>query len=74
MAREERTRALLEGAGFTSVRTEEATVRFAFRDVDDYVSYASDTAGPFAIVLRGLSESERAALKAQLGDVCPVRR
>ena len=43
-------------------------MRFAFRDVDDYVSYASDTAGPFAIVLRGLSESERGALKAQLGE------
>ncbi|MEX2260687.1 MAG: methyltransferase domain-containing protein [Bryobacteraceae bacterium] len=68
MASDERTRALLTGAGFTAVRTEEVSVRFAFRDLDDYVSYASDTAGPFAIVLRGLSDGERAALKTQLAE------
>jgi hypothetical protein len=43
MASEERTRTLLRGAGFTAVRTEEVGVRFAFRDIDDYLSYASDT-------------------------------
>jgi ubiquinone/menaquinone biosynthesis C-methylase UbiE len=68
MASEERTRALLSGAGFSAVRTEEVPVRFAFRDLDDYVRYASDTAGPFAIVLRGLSDGERGALKARLGE------
>jgi SAM-dependent methyltransferase len=68
MASEERTRALLSGAGFSAVRTEEVPVCFAFRDLDDYVSYASDTAGPFAIVLRGLSDGERGALKARLGE------
>jgi SAM-dependent methyltransferase len=68
MASEERTRALLMGAGFTAVRTEEVSVRFAFRDLDDYVSFASDTAGPFAIVLRGLSDGERGALETQLAE------
>jgi SAM-dependent methyltransferase len=68
MASEERTRALLGGAGFTTVRTEDVPVRFAFRDVDDYVSFITDTAGPFAMVIRGLSVDEREAIKAQLGE------
>jgi SAM-dependent methyltransferase len=68
MASEGRTRALLTGAGFTSVRTEEVSVRFACGDADDYVSFASDTAGPFAIVLRALSDGEREALKTQLAE------
>jgi ubiquinone/menaquinone biosynthesis C-methylase UbiE len=68
MASEERTRALLTGAGFTAVRREEVSVCFAFRDSHDYVSFASDTAGPFAIVLRGLSNGERKALQTQLDN------
>lgn len=68
MGSEERTRALLEGAGFTDARMEEVPVRFAFSDVDDYVSFAAETAGPFAMVIRGLSESERETIKAQLGE------
>jgi SAM-dependent methyltransferase len=68
MASEERTRTLLEGAGFTVVRTEEVPVRFAFRDLDEYERWATEIGGPFAIVLRGLSEHEREALKAQLNE------
>jgi ubiquinone/menaquinone biosynthesis C-methylase UbiE len=68
MASEERTQALLTGAGFTAVRTKEVSVCFAFRDSDDYVSFASDTAGPFAIVLRGLSNGERKELQRQLDN------
>jgi SAM-dependent methyltransferase len=68
MGSEERTGALLEGAGFADVRIEEIPVRFAFRDVDDYVSFAVETAGPFAMVIRGLSESELQTIEAQLGE------
>jgi SAM-dependent methyltransferase len=68
MGSEERIRALLEDAGFADVRIEEIPVRFAFRDVDDYVSFAVETAGPFAMVIRGLSESERQTIEAQLGE------
>ena len=68
MGSEERTRAMLEDAGFAEVRIEEIGTRFAFSDVDDYVSFTVDTAGPFAIVVRGLSESERQTIKAQLGE------
>jgi ubiquinone/menaquinone biosynthesis C-methylase UbiE len=67
MASEEQTRALLAGAGFTAVHTEEVPVRFTFRDIDEYTTYATDTGGPAALVLRGLPEDEREALKTQLG-------
>jgi ubiquinone/menaquinone biosynthesis C-methylase UbiE len=66
MAAEERTRALLEGAGFEDIRTEEVDVRFAFADLDDYVRWAIDMAGPIAIVISGLSEDELRAVRAQL--------
>ena len=68
MASGERTRALLEGAGFTTVRTEEVSVSFAYRDVDDFLSVANDTAGPLAMVLRRLSEGERTTIRRQLED------
>lgn len=67
MAREERTRGLLEGAGFTAVRTEEIPVRFAFRDLDEYERWVMEVGGPFGMVVRGLPEREREALKTQLG-------
>jgi SAM-dependent methyltransferase len=68
MASEERTKALLDGAGFGSVRTEEVPVRFAFRDLDDYEQWVIDVAGPFAMVLRGLPEDEREVLRARLRE------
>jgi hypothetical protein len=49
------------------VRTEEVPVNFAFRDIDDYTTYVTDTGGPAALVLRGLPEDEREALETQLG-------
>jgi SAM-dependent methyltransferase len=66
MASEERTRALLDGARFTDVRTEEVPVSFAFHDVDDYVRWVMEVGGPFAIVVRGLPEDERRAVKELL--------
>jgi SAM-dependent methyltransferase len=68
MASEERTMGLLESAGFTAVRTEEVPVAFAFGDVDEYMSWASDVAGPFAMVIRGLSDPEREAIREQLAE------
>jgi ubiquinone/menaquinone biosynthesis C-methylase UbiE len=67
LASEVRLRALLEGAGFTGVRTEEIPVRFIFRDIDEYMAFATDTGGPAALVLRGLPDDERQTLKTQLG-------
>lgn len=68
MASEERTRALLADAGFTSVRMEEVPVRFVYRDVDDYVRRARGTAGIFATVFREASGDEREAMKATLAE------
>jgi SAM-dependent methyltransferase len=66
MASEPRTRALLDGAGLAVTRTEEVALRFAFRDIDDYLTFTSDTAGPAALVLRGLSEHQRETLEQRL--------
>jgi SAM-dependent methyltransferase len=67
MASAERTRALLEGAGLTTIRTEEVPVLFAFRDLDEYESWVTEVGGPFAMLVRSLPKREREALKAQLG-------
>lgn len=61
-----RLRELLEGVGFSTVRVEDVEVRFTFRDADEFVEWASETAGPFASVIRDLSDGERNALKTQL--------
>lgn len=68
MASEARTRALLEGAGFADVGTEEVPVRFAYRDLDDYERWVMEVGGPLATVVRGLPKDERGALRAQLAD------
>lgn len=68
MASEEHTRGLLESAGFTAIRTEEVPVAFAFDDVDEYVRWTTDVAGPFAMVIRRLSDREREAIREQLED------
>jgi SAM-dependent methyltransferase len=68
MASPERTTELLEGAGFGAVRTEEVPVRFAVADVDEYLSVTADTAGPVGLALQGLSESERAPVRADVAE------
>lgn len=68
MASAERTAALLEGAGFGDLRTEEVPVRFELADVDEYLSLIADTAGPLGLALRVLSDADRAAVKAEVED------
>ena len=68
----ERTRALLEGAGFTAVRTEEVGMRWVFNDLEDYERWLTEVAGAFAMAIRGLSEGEREAFRTRLeGAVRP---
>lgn len=62
MADPERTRALLADAGFEDVRVDEVGVRFAVADVDEYLTVTVDTAGPLAMVLRGLTDEQRDAV------------
>jgi hypothetical protein len=37
-------------------------------DVNEYLSLITDTAGPIALVLQGLPDSDRAAIKADIAD------
>jgi SAM-dependent methyltransferase len=68
MASAERTTALLHGAGFVDVRTEEVPVRFRLRDLDEYIGLVADTAGPLGLALRGLSDPELANVKAEVEE------
>lgn len=66
MASPERTASLLRSAGFDDVRTEEVPVRFSVGDVDDYLAFVADTAGPIAMALRRVPADEREGIKSQL--------
>ncbi len=68
LASTERLEGLLRGAGFANVRTEHVRGRFRVRDVDAYLSLIADTAGPIGLALRGLGESDRAAVAADVAD------
>lgn len=68
MASAQRTTALLDGAGFTDLRTEELAVRFSVDDVDEYLGFVGDTAGPIAIALRDVPGDERAQIEARLRE------
>ena len=68
LADEDRLRMLLGDAGFTSVRVQQVPVTFRFPSVNDYVAWATNTAGALAVVLRGFDESERAAFAADLDE------
>jgi SAM-dependent methyltransferase len=68
MASAERTAGLLESAGFSEVRTEEVPVSFVLPDADGYLSLIADTAGPVALAMRGLSDADRADVKAEVED------
>lgn len=66
MANPQRTTGLLRDAGFSDVRTEEVSVHFVIPDADEYVRLVADTAGPLAMAVRGLSETERDVLRNDL--------
>lgn len=65
MASEERTQALLAGAGFEEVTTEEVEVRFELASIDAYVAMIADTAGPIGLAVRALSEAARDGIKSE---------
>jgi hypothetical protein len=68
MSSGDHTTALLEAAGFSAVTVDEAPVRFRFRDLDEYLSFMADTAGPLAIALQKLSDQDRKTVAASLED------
>ena len=65
MASTERMMELLGSAGFGEVRAEEVAVSFELTDIDRYLEFVADTAGPIAMVLRGLSPADRDAVTVQ---------
>jgi SAM-dependent methyltransferase len=68
MANAERVEGLLTDAGFAKVRTEEAHGKFVVADVDDYLGLISDTAGPIGLVLQGLGDHDRTAVRGDVED------
>jgi precorrin-6B methylase 2 len=68
LAAPERLRAMLEGAGLRDARIEEVPVRFEVGDAEEHVAIASDTAGALAMVLRSLTDDDRARLVARVGE------
>jgi ubiquinone/menaquinone biosynthesis C-methylase UbiE len=68
MTSEERTRELLEGAGFEHIELSELPLRFFHRDVADYMSWATTTAGALALVLRTLSDDERQEVEREVEE------
>ncbi len=70
LASEERTRALLEQAGFEEVRIEEVPQRFLLADADEHLRFIGDAAGPLAVALRSVPEEEFQAIKVELEEAC----
>jgi SAM-dependent methyltransferase len=68
LAREEDTRALVDDAGFTTVRMDEVPVRSSYRDVDEYIDRATDTGGMFSKAWGAASGEERDAMTDELRD------
>jgi SAM-dependent methyltransferase len=66
MANADRTRSLLEAARFDEITVVEIPLAFRFHDIDDYLGFMADTAGPLAVVLQNLSDPDRVDLAAAL--------
>jgi SAM-dependent methyltransferase len=59
-----RVTALLERAGFSTVRTEDVPVCFETPGIEEYLSLTADTAGPIGLAVQRLSPRDREALAA----------
>lgn len=68
MADPERVMGLLRNAGFGQARVEEVPLTFLVPGADGYLEFLTDTAGPIAIALQGLSADQRAEVLADVED------
>jgi SAM-dependent methyltransferase len=68
MARDERVRELVEGAGLTLLRLEEVPVLFVYESLDEYIRRARDTGGVFAQVWREVPDVERQEMESRLAS------
>ena len=67
-------RALLDGAGFADVVTEELTGVMRYEDVDDYLDVQGSLAGTLAVLVASLSPDEVDAVRAALTTGCEPYR
>jgi ubiquinone/menaquinone biosynthesis C-methylase UbiE len=70
MGTAERTSALLQGAGFRTVRIDEVPVHLSVTGVDEYMELIADTAGPIGLALRGLPDAERDRVRTRVQVSC----
>jgi hypothetical protein len=63
MAREERTRELLDAAELRPIRVEHVEMAWNFDSPDDHWRYVMELAGALAMVIRSLPEREQAAVR-----------
>jgi SAM-dependent methyltransferase len=66
LASDDRIRALLASAGFTTWKIEDVPVRFLAADLDEYIAGARETGGAFARAWESATEDEREHMKAEL--------
>jgi ubiquinone/menaquinone biosynthesis C-methylase UbiE len=66
MANPDRTRSMLEAAGFDEITVDEVPLAFRFHDVGDYLGFMADTAGPLSVVLQNLPDPDHVDLAAAL--------
>jgi ubiquinone/menaquinone biosynthesis C-methylase UbiE len=66
MASEDRTRELLENAGFHAERVEEVPMIWRFDSVDDYWAFVLEVAGALAMVIQSLPTDGQAAVRERV--------
>jgi SAM-dependent methyltransferase len=66
LADPQRTRALLEAAGFEVRRMEDVQLRWRFEDFDAYWRYLNEVAGRIAVALEAMSDEDRHAVRGRL--------
>jgi ubiquinone/menaquinone biosynthesis C-methylase UbiE len=75
LADPERVRELVTAAGFTDPELEEVEVEWRFEDFDDYWEFIEELVGGISMVLRQLSDADRAAVREAVSEaVGPFER
>jgi ubiquinone/menaquinone biosynthesis C-methylase UbiE len=74
MADPNRTRALLDAAGFEVKRMEDVPLTWRFEDFDGYWSFLTDLAGAHSMRIGNLPEDEREAFRARLKEAVEQHR
>jgi SAM-dependent methyltransferase len=68
MGRPERVRELVMGAGFAEPEIQPVPSEWRFESLDDHWAFLEQLAGAIAVLIDGLDEGERAAVRAAIGE------